>query len=115
MTNQSPRSARLEACAHASSGLSDSSRDSSSLATCRFLGYPGGFLVHESAQLDGTASQGRSNTSRPLTQSAYQLVGGHAPSGEFAFSYSYTESSETSCRGNPDAAADNSWAVKMVV
>src|SRR6185312_8905870 len=35
ITNQSPRSARFDACAHASSGVSDSSRDSSSLATCR--------------------------------------------------------------------------------
>jgi hypothetical protein len=63
----------------------------------------------------GQSSHGRSNTSRPLTQSAYQLVGGHAPSSKFAFSYSYTESSETSCRGNPDAAADNSWAVNGCV
>src|SRR5689334_23260292 len=33
ITNQSPRSARLEACAQASAGGSDNSRDSASLAT----------------------------------------------------------------------------------
>src|SRR5882757_128871 len=63
----------------------------------------------------GHSSRGRSNTSRPLTQSAYQLVGGHAPAGRFAFSYEYTEWSETSCRGEPEAAADTCSCVKMVV
>ena len=62
----------------------------------------------------GHSSRGKSNTSPP-TQSAYQLVGGHAPAGRFACSYSYTESSETSRRGKPEAGVDTRSRVKMVV
>src|SRR5258707_5258216 len=81
------------------------------VATKWVSGIPGPFW--QVRRLDGNSSRGRSNTSRPLTQSAYQLVGGHAPSGRCAFSYSYTESLAMSCRGQPDAAADTCCCVKM--
>ena len=61
---------------------------------------PGRVFWYTSQRISiGQFSRSTSNTSWPLTHSAYQLVGGHAPSGRCAFSYSYTESSATSSRG----------------
>src|SRR4030088_2406404 len=80
-----------------------------------FCRYQADFWCTSQCISMGQSSRGRSNTSRPLTQSAYQLVGGHAPAGRFAFSYSYTEWSEASCRGKPETTADTCSCVKMVV